>query len=72
MNVILKMYEKHNLFFFRNTFFLPLLLLTAMKCEEDEEVLPPVLADVVGVRLVLLDNSGHAPEPITAAPRRPT
>ncbi|WP_289745666.1 hypothetical protein [uncultured Bacteroides sp.] len=58
--------------FFGILSFCLLLLLAAMKCEEDEEVLPPVLADVVGVRLVLLDNSGHAPEPITTAPRRPT
>ena len=58
--------------FFGILSFCLLLLLTAMKCEEDEEVLPPVLADVVGVRLVLLDKSGHAPEPITAAPSRPT
>ena len=58
--------------FFGILSFCLLLLLTAMKCEEDEEVRPTVLADVVGVRLVLVDNSGHAPEPITAAPRRPT
>ena len=61
-----------NFSFFGILSFCLLILLTAMKCAEDEEVLPPVLADVVGVRLVLLDNSGHAPEPITAAPRRPT
>ena len=40
------------------------LLLTAMTCDE-EELLPPILADVVGVRLVSLDNSGHVPEPVT-------
>ena len=40
------------------------LLLTAMTCDE-EELLPPVLADVVGVRLVSLDNSGHVPKPVT-------
>lgn len=42
-----------------------LLLLTAMTCEGDEDALPPVLVDVVGVQLVLLDNSGHVPKPIT-------
>ena len=58
--------------FFGILSFCLLLLLTAMKCEEHEYVLPHVVADVVGVRLVLLDKSVHAPEPITAAPRRPT
>lgn len=45
--------------FFGILSFCLLLLLTAMKCEEDEEVLPPVLADVVGVRLVLLLSLIH-------------